>query len=131
MGAVQREVERQDGKPDRHIYRLTDRGDEILQALLQDFSPELLRNRAEFMVRVAFFHMLEPEMRLEILEIRKQVIAAELAHTQQLIALAQEGMPNSYAVRVTAFHEQEQLHELEWLQTLIQELQTDRERNDL
>ena len=129
MGAVQREVERQEGKPDRHVYQLTERGTEILQALLQDFSPDLLRNDAEFLVRVAFFHMLEPEIRLEILRIRAELVAKHLAHSRDLEALTrQHTPPASYAMRVLLFHEQQQQHELEWIQTLIQEIQRDQER---
>jgi DNA-binding PadR family transcriptional regulator len=128
MGAVQREVEHQEGKPDRHIYQLTERGIEVLQALLQDFSPELLHNDAEFLVRVAFFHFLEPEIRLEILKIRSELIARDLAHIQEMKVLAQQSMPDSYAVRVTLFHEQQRQHELEWIQTMIREIQHDQER---
>jgi DNA-binding PadR family transcriptional regulator len=129
MGAVQREVERQEGKPDRHIYQITERGTEILQALLQDFSPDLLRSDAEFLVRVAFFHMLELEIRLEILRIRAELVAKHLAHSQELEALTQQYTPpDSYAMRVLLFHEQQQQHELEWIQTLMQEIQRDQER---
>jgi DNA-binding PadR family transcriptional regulator len=127
MGAVEREVERQEGKPDRHIYRLTERGGEALQGLLQDVSPDLLRSDAEFLVRVAFFHLLEPGIRLEILRIRAELVAKDLAHIQELKVLAQRNMPDSYAVRVALFHEQQQQHELGWIQTLIQEIQQEQE----
>jgi DNA-binding PadR family transcriptional regulator len=129
MGAVQCEVVRQEGKPDRHIYQLTERGNEVLQALLQDFSPDLLRNDAEFLVRVAFFHMLEPEIRLEILRIREELVAKHLAHSQGLEALTRQHMsPYSYAMKMLLFHEQQQQHELEWIQMLIQEIQREQER---
>lgn len=122
-GAVEREVERQEGRPDRHVYRLTGRGEEVLQGILRNFSPEVLRSDAEFLVRVSFFHLLEPEIRLEILRIRAELVAKDLAHIRELKGLAQKNMPDSYAVRVTLFHEQQQQHELEWIQTLMRELQ--------
>jgi DNA-binding PadR family transcriptional regulator len=124
MGAVQREVMRQEGKPDRHVYRLTERGGETLQRLLQDSSPEALRSDAEFLVRVAFFHLLEPETRLAILRSRVGLLTNDLARIQELKARAQQDMPDSYAVRVTLFHEQQQRHELEWIQTMIEEIET-------
>ena len=37
MGAVTRQVIPQEGKPNRHLYQLTERGIELLQASLQDF----------------------------------------------------------------------------------------------
>src|SRR5204863_8711559 len=54
IGAVSRKVELQSGKPDRHIYSITDRGLEVLQDLLQDFPPDIARSDAEFGARVAF-----------------------------------------------------------------------------
>jgi len=124
MGAVQREVVRQQGKPDRHIYQLTERGSEVLQALLQDFLPDLLRNDAEFLVRVAFFHLLEPEIRLEILRIRAELVTKHLAHSQELEVLTEEHMPSySYAMQVLLFHKRQQQNELEWIQSLTQEVQ--------
>lgn len=128
MGAVQREVVRQEGKPDRHIYQITERGSEVLQALLQDFSPDLLRNDAEFLVRVAFFHLLESEIRLKILRIRAELVAKHLAHSQGLEALTRQHMPpHSYAMQVLLFHEQQQQHELAWIQALMQEVQREQD----
>jgi len=46
MGAVVREVVQQEGKPNRHIYQLTERGIELLQAYLSDFPPEHAGNEA-------------------------------------------------------------------------------------
>jgi DNA-binding PadR family transcriptional regulator len=129
MGAVQRTVERQEGKPDRHIYQLTERGMEILQGLLLDFSPELLRNDAEFLVRVAFFHLLEPEIRLEILQIRLEQIMKVLNRFQELKGLTEQHMPpESYAQDVLLLSEQQRHLELEWIQTLIQKIQREGER---
>jgi DNA-binding PadR family transcriptional regulator len=126
MGAVLRTVERQEGKPDRHIYQLTERG---LQGLLLDFSPELLRNDAEFLVRVAFFHLLEPEIRLEILQIRMEQIMKVLNRFQELKGLTEQHMPpGSYARDVLLLSEQQRHLELEWIQTLIQKIQREGER---
>src|SRR5215471_909917 len=73
MGAIFHEVERQSGRPDRHVYHLTERGKDVLQALLREFSPDLARNDSEFQTRVAFFHLLDPSERLAILKTRREV----------------------------------------------------------
>jgi DNA-binding PadR family transcriptional regulator len=39
LGAVVREVVQQEGKPNRHIYHLTERGIELLHTYLCDFPP--------------------------------------------------------------------------------------------
>lgn len=128
MGALQRSVKRQEGKPDRHIYHLTERGTEVLQALLREFTPELAGNDAEFYTRVAFFHLLEPKARLEILTTRADRVADKLAHLREMRTLAGEGERHHFARRVLQFHEQQTHHEIDWLHELIEETRTLAER---
>jgi DNA-binding PadR family transcriptional regulator len=130
MGALQRTVERQEGKPDRHIYQLTERGTEVLQALLREFTPELASNDAEFYTRLAFFHLLEPDERLEILTTRADVVAGKLAHLREMRTLAGEGEAMSFARRVLQFHEQQAHHEVDWLRELIEETRALAERSN-
>lgn len=122
MNAVQREVVRQEGKPDRHIYCITDHGRELMQMLLQDASPEILRNDAEFLVRVSLFEQLEPKARLEILRTRAEIVSKKIAHTQEMKMLAQEHKADTFAEEVIAFHEQQELRELEWIRTLMRKI---------
>ncbi len=119
MNAVEREVVRQEGKPDRHIYRITDHGRELMQMLLQDCSPEIIRNTVEFLVRVSMFDRLEPEARLDILRTRAEIVGKKIAHIQEMRLLASENKANRYAKEVISFNEQQDQHELEWIQSLI------------
>jgi DNA-binding PadR family transcriptional regulator len=130
MGAVQRTVERQEGKPDRHVYQLTERGAETLQALLRDFSPELAGHDAEFYTRVAFFHLLEPEARLEILSMRLDWVTAKIAYLKDLKNLAGADEAASFARRVLQFHERRARQEIGWLHELIDETRTLAERSN-
>lgn len=123
MGAVQREVVRQEGKPDRHIYRITDHGTELMQMLLQDSSPEIIRNDAEFLVRVSLFRLLEPEARLEILHTRERIVSSKIAHSQEIRMLAHNAKADTYAEEVISFNEQQHQRELEWIQSLITRLE--------
>ncbi len=122
MNAVEREVVRQEGKPDRHIYRITDQGRELMQMLLQDASPEILRNDAEFLVRVSMFDQIEPKARLEILRTRAEIVSKKIAHTQEMKMLAQEHRADTFAEEVIAFHEQQELRELEWIRSLMHKI---------
>jgi DNA-binding PadR family transcriptional regulator len=126
LGAVQREVERQEGKPDRHVYHITDRGKELLQAILLDYGPEIANSEAEFLTRVAFFEMLEPEARLVILETRVRAIEKVLARMQEVEAMAIEGGAASYHMRVIQFRAQQTRNEFDWLKALIEETQRER-----
>src|SRR5690348_13499344 len=123
MGAVQREVERQEGKPDRHVYHLTNRGVEILQALLREFPLEIASSEAEFYTRVAFFPLLEPEARMEILTTRAEVVARRLAHLQQMKQMTSDDESNAFGRRVLQFHEQKAHAEADWINALLEETQ--------
>jgi DNA-binding PadR family transcriptional regulator len=125
MGAVSRQIEEQVGKPDRHIYHITDRGWEVLQVLLQDFPPDLARLDSEFGARVAFFHLLDPHARLTILTTRAEVLREHLHHLEQSRTLINENSPQFfYVTRFLAFQQQQLQQELAWLATLIQEVQS-------
>ena len=122
MKAVEREVVRQEGKPDRHIYRITDHGLELMQMLLQNSSAEILRNSAEFLVRVSLFALIEPEARLEILRTRAEIVSKKIAHTQEMRRLAQENRADAFAEEVIAFNEQQDRRELEWIESLMRKI---------
>lgn len=124
MGALQREVAHQEGKPDRHIYTRTDHSEEILHSLLCDFPAELASNDTEFRVRAAFFDLLEPEERISILETRASTLGKQiskhtaLAQSQQLI----RDQPLPFIQRMLSFYQQQVQEELHWIETLLQEL---------
>lgn len=122
LGAVLREVEHQAGKPDRHVYRITDQGIETLQRLLLDFPEKLAHDGIEFKTRVAFFHLLDPQARSAILETRLRVQLRHLRHTEETRALVSETAPNyPYVTRLLAFQLQEIQNELAWIVQLKQE----------
>ena len=56
QGAIERVAAEADpGRPPRNVYRLTDTGHDLLQAMIRDADPALLADENEFQVRVAFF----------------------------------------------------------------------------
>ncbi len=124
MGAITREVERQVGKPDRHIYRMTDRGEEVLQGLLVDFPPEQARDEAEFQVRVAFFHLIEPEARLAILRARQLELQRRLEHMHRSLEAVRARPELMYSAHVVTFNQQQIQRELAWIAELMQEAQS-------
>ncbi|GHO99822.1 hypothetical protein KSF_098700 [Reticulibacter mediterranei] len=122
IGAVEREIVAQEGKPNRHLYHLTERGVELLQVYLRDFPADLAANKAEFFTRVAFFDLLEPEARQEILKTR-------LAHLQGVLdyLLLLQQKPGGdrltlYPQRVLAFQIQQTRHEYQWLADWLEEM---------
>lgn len=133
MGAVEREIVAQEGKPNRHLYHLTERGVELLQAYLRDFPADLAANKAEFFTRVAFFDLLEPEARQKILKTRLARLQGML---DDLLLLQQKPGEESltlYPKLVLAFQIQQTRQEYQWLADWLEEMQAStptREEND-
>jgi DNA-binding PadR family transcriptional regulator len=128
MGAVEREVVPQEGKPNRHLYHLTERGIALLHTVLCDFPPEQVGTEAEFFTRVAFFEFLAPQERQEILNKRLAYVQGCLDYLQRMQQIATEGecapgISISNAQRVLAFHLQRIRHEYQWIATWLEELQ--------
>ncbi len=74
MGAVTAERIVQAGKPDRHPYRLTALGEELLHDLLVDEAPQLVGQDREFYVCAVYFEILSSDERLTILNARKEAL---------------------------------------------------------
>lgn len=116
MGAIEAEVVPQQGTPARRVYRLTEGGMEALQGLLRDFPPELALNDGEFNTRLAYFHLLEPEARLEILRARAGAGRALLDHLRR--ALAEELAGGPYVPRLLRFLIQQQESDVRFVEEL-------------
>ncbi len=130
MGAVTRQVIPQEGKPNRHLYQLTERGIELLHAHLRDFEPEQAGADAEFFTRVSFFDLLETHEREAILTRRLAYLAACLKYLQKLQHMTDTqdcppaaGLSMSSAQRVLAFHIRRVRDEYQWVATWLEEMQ--------
>jgi DNA-binding PadR family transcriptional regulator len=84
-GAVTKTVEKQEGRPARNVYAITDEGRRMLTELLSTLPPELAADDEEFLVRVGFFHELSPAQRLAILGARASVVDAQLDQVRALL----------------------------------------------
>lgn len=68
-GCVHCEEIAQDGKPDRKVYRITDKGWEMLLAELANPAPSH-KVRSEFLAQMAFAHLMTPEQVQTVLDSR-------------------------------------------------------------
>ncbi len=132
-GAVTRQIIPQEGKPNRHLYQLTERGIELLQAYLQDFPASQASNDAEFFTRVAFFDYLEVPEREVILTRRLAYLEGCLSYLQNMQHLAEAedcaptmGISMSHAQRVLAFHTRRIRDEYAWIATWLEEMRATR-----
>ncbi len=125
-GAIVQEVERQSGRPDRHVYHLTEQGEHVLHTLLHEFPAQLAGNDREFQTRFAFFHLLDEASRLAILTTRRAVLLERLQHRQQALeALAGVcEQPQATCARSLLELQIRQIQqELEWIATHLEEAQ--------
>src|ERR1700758_3032811 len=80
QGAIERvAAQSAPGRPPRNVYRLTDTGHDLLQAMIRDADPALLADDNEFQTRVAFFADLDSGDRLRIIAARRQIVETQLA----------------------------------------------------
>ena len=116
QGAIERiAAEADPGRPPRNVYRLTDAGHDLLQAMIREADPALLGDDNEFQTRVAFFADLDADDRLRILGVRREVLEARLAH---LAALRPDAQAEPWGLRVMDFNVERLQQELAWLDRL-------------
>jgi DNA-binding PadR family transcriptional regulator len=116
QGAIERVAAVADpGRPPRNVYRLTDTGHDLLQAMITDTDPAVLGDDNEFQTRVAFFADLDAEERLRILAARREILEARIAHMESLRPDAQA---EPWGLRVMNFGIGRYRNELAWLDEL-------------
>ena len=116
QGAIERVAAVADpGRPPRNVYRLTDTGHDLLQAMIRDADPAVLGDDNEFQTRVAFFADLGAEERLRILGVRREILEARIAHLESLRPDAQA---EPWGLRVMDFNVERFQQELAWLDRL-------------
>ena len=115
-GAIERVAAVADpGRPPRNVYRLTDAGHDLLQAMIREADPALLGDDNEFQTRVAFFADLGTDDRLRILRVRRGLVEARIAHMESLRPDAQA---EPWGLRVMDFGIGRYRDELAWLDAL-------------
>jgi DNA-binding PadR family transcriptional regulator len=117
-GAVEGELVPQQGVPPRRVFHLTEAGHELLRGLLEDFPEDLAASEEEFLTRVAFFHLIAPEARREILARRRRAVQARIDHLDEMARLSAEDPDEGYARGLLGFQRRQAGNELAWLAEL-------------
>jgi DNA-binding PadR family transcriptional regulator len=120
MGAVESEVVPQQGVPSRRVYRLTDRGLDALRGMLEDFPAELALNDGEFHVRVAYFELIDPAARVEILRTRAAAARGLLEHLRRSLPDSAGG-DHAYAPRLIEYLIEQHEHTVRFAEDLAAE----------
>ena len=113
-GAVTSKVQPHGAGPARRVFRLTSKGHELLRTMLEDFPVERADSDPEFLVRVAFFDLVDKEVRLDILATRHQVLEREIEHVRRLRPLL-DPQRDKYPVELVQFLIGRIDRELKWI----------------
>ena len=116
QGAIERVAAEADpGRPPRNVYRLTDTGHDLYQAMIREADPALFTDENEFQMRVSFFADLPPEDRLRIIGVRREVVQARIDHLDSMRSAA---LAEPWGLRVMDFSRDSARQELRWLDDL-------------
>jgi DNA-binding PadR family transcriptional regulator len=126
-GAVRKTAVQQEGRPPRHVYELTDVGEELLHDMLAELPPELAGDEEEFLTRVGMFDDLLPAERRGVLVARDHALSARIQHLKDLAARAEASEHNrEWGGLVTAELIERAQRERAWIERLIRRVEETR-----
>jgi DNA-binding PadR family transcriptional regulator len=122
--AVQ-ETGRDENRPERTVYRLTERGSETARAWMREMLSTPAREFPEFPAALAHLPLLAPEEVLKGLEQRAEVLAEEIADLESRLHVSESFLPRLFVVEgeyLLAMRQAEQ----QWVRALIDDLRAGR-----
>ena len=101
----------------KHVYRLTERGEQLFLRLLESADVHDLE-QDRFSMRLAFFRYLRPEKRLDQLERRRGYLQDRLAHLRASLRAVRDRL-DAYTLELMDHGLDEHEREIAWLDRLI------------
>ena len=119
MGAIDKHVEVQEGKPNRHMYHITPLGKEILIDLIKDYPADIASNDYEFYTRVGLFDLIDAQSRRAILHTRQAALTEIHSHLDQIGRRDSFQTEHSYAAQVIDMMMRQRQLEAAWIDNLL------------
>ena len=101
----------------KHVYRLTERGEQLFLELLESADVHDLE-QDRFSMRLAFFRYLRPEKRLDQLERRRGYLQDRLSHLRASLRAVRDRL-DAYTLELMDHGLDEHEREIAWLDRLI------------
>src|SRR6266545_3861695 len=101
----------------KHVYRLTERGEQVFLELLESADVHDLE-QDRFSMRLAFFRYLRPETRLDQLERRRGYLQERLSHLRASLRAVRDRL-DAYTLELMDHGLDEHEREIAWLDRLI------------
>jgi DNA-binding PadR family transcriptional regulator len=122
--AVQ-ETERHENRPERTVYRLTDKGAETVRAWMRAMLSTPAREFPEFPAALAHLPLLSSEEALEQLQERERALEEELAAIDAQLRAAEPVLPRLFVIEGEYLRAMRQA-EVDWVRALIADLREGR-----
>lgn len=119
-----RQTIRDDKRPERTVYEVTDSGREMLVKWMREILSKPAMEFPEFPAAVSFLPVLSPEDALRQLELRAQAIEAELNRTADLLKQA-AAVPRLFLLEAE-YVRAVQATELSWVRAVVEDLRAGR-----
>jgi DNA-binding PadR family transcriptional regulator len=101
----------------KNVYRITPKGEEMFQELLQDGHESPEENK--FRLRMAFFKYLGPEMRIKLLERRRAYLQERLSTIEASLAKQKRDRNDTYTLSMITHGQDATQSDIAWLDDLI------------
>lgn len=101
----------------KHVYRLTERGEQLFLELLESADVHDLE-QDRFSMRLAFFRYLRPEKRIDQLERRRGYLQERLGHLRSSLRAVRDRL-DAYTLELMDHGLDEHEREIAWLDRLI------------
>ena len=126
LGLVEvRETVRTEGRPDRTIYTITDRGRELATEWLREMLRETGNDYPEFVAAVSMMFALTPEDARAQLEQRAEALEAELADVDAAFGMAPGGLPRLFLVE-EEYRKVVLEAQVSWIRSIVDDLKRGR-----
>lgn len=118
-GAVEMEDPTGETPRRKNVYRITARGEELFQSLLEEQGPAVTEGREAFMLRLAFFRYMKPETRRRLLERRRGYLQERLAKMAASLKNVRDRM-DAYSLELMRHGVDEAEHDIRWLDDMLE-----------
>jgi DNA-binding PadR family transcriptional regulator len=117
------ETERQEGFPERTVYKLTDKGHETAVVWLREMLSTPAQEYPEFPAAVSLLPILTPEDAIRQLEIREGRLADQIASMDKEIQTYAAGLPRLFLLEAEYMRVVLEA-ELKWVRSIIADLRS-------
>jgi DNA-binding PadR family transcriptional regulator len=117
-GAVERVFDEQEVGRRKNVYRITEKGEELFQHLLEEAGAESSSEDNRFRVRLAFFKYLAPDTRIRLLERRRAYLEERLSTIATSLGATRERF-DTYTLSLIQHGRDSTEQDIAWLNGLI------------